>query len=59
MTEDSIIQEVRNAREEYFKQVNYDLDALFDELQKQSSQNNRQEVSLSPKRVDPFPAISK
>jgi hypothetical protein len=59
MTEDSIIQEVRNAREEYFKQFNYDLDALFDAIEKQSVQNHRQEVLLSPKRADPVIDSSK
>lgn len=50
MIRDPIVDEVRKAREAYAKQFNYDLDAMFDDLQRQQRESGRTTVSFPPKR---------
>jgi len=50
MINDPIIEEVRKARDEYAKQFNYDLDAIFRDLKKKHEQPGKKVVSFPPKR---------
>ena len=54
MADDPIIDELRKHRDEYAKRVNYDLDAMFEDLKKveeKAKSEGRKCVSLPPKRV--------
>jgi len=55
MNDDSIIQEVRKARDEYAKKFDYDLDAICQDLQKKQEQPGKQVVSFPPKRLTTGP----
>jgi hypothetical protein len=50
MTEDPIVAEVRRIREEYARRFNYDLDAMFRDIQEKQSRSGRTYVSFPPKR---------
>jgi len=50
MIRDPIVEEVRKAREEYAKQFNFDLDAMFDDLERRQRESGRETVSFPPKR---------
>ena len=50
MIEDPIVAEVRQARDEYAKRFNYDLDAICRDLQNKQTQSGRKIVSFPPKR---------
>ena len=52
MIKDTIVEEVRKAREEYAKCFNYDLDGICKDLKRQQGQNNRKVVSFSKKIVN-------
>ncbi|MGD0897955.1 MAG: hypothetical protein ABR915_08960 [Thermoguttaceae bacterium] len=56
MIDDPIVAEVRNARDEYARRFNYDLDAICKDLEQRQSQSGRNVVSFPPKR--PKPAIA-
>ncbi len=58
---DPIVDEVRKAREDYAKQFNYDLSAMFDDLQRRQREGGRQTVSFRPKRRTPAtqPALAR
>jgi hypothetical protein len=47
---DDIIQQVRNEREAYAKQLGYDLQAIHRDLKAQEQASGRQVVSLPPRR---------
>jgi hypothetical protein len=49
MWRDPIVEEVRKAREELFKQANYDLHALFESLRKSQKERNVKVVSKKEK----------
>ena len=57
MWQDEIVEEIHRIRvraaspsgEEYAKSFNYDLDAIFVDLQKKQAESRREVVSLSPK----------
>jgi hypothetical protein len=49
MYHDPIVEEVRRAREEYAQRFNYDLDAIFDDLQRRQREGGRKTVSFPPK----------
>jgi hypothetical protein len=51
MLEDPIIEEIHRVREEIAAEFNYDLDAIVAHLRQQQQAENRQVVSLPPKRV--------
>jgi hypothetical protein len=55
MAMDSIVAEVRQAREAYAKQFNYDVYAMWRDLKERQHKSGRQGVSLSPKRIEPVP----
>jgi hypothetical protein len=49
MPTDEIIEEIHQIREEYAESFNYDLDAIFADLQKQQAEGGRETVKLSLK----------
>ncbi len=50
MREDEIIKETRRLRDEYAKRFNYDLDLIFEDLQKKQKKSGRKYVSFSDKK---------
>ncbi|HEY9849955.1 MAG TPA: hypothetical protein V6D28_10890 [Leptolyngbyaceae cyanobacterium] len=50
MLQDEIVEEIHRIRDEYAKSFNYDLKAIFADLQKQQAESGREVVKLSPKR---------
>ena len=55
MAIDSIVAEVRRAREAYAKQFNYDVQAMWRDLKARQHKSGRKVVSLLPKRREPVP----
>lgn len=53
MPRDPVVDEIRAIRDEYAKQFNYDLHAIFQDIKKQEMASDRQFVTCSPKRVQP------
>jgi len=53
MAIDSIVAEVRRAREAYAKQFNYDVQAMWRDLKERQHKTGREVVSLLPKRIEP------
>ena len=47
---DEIIEEIHKYREEYAKKFNYDLDLIFEDLQKKQKESGRKYVSFSDKK---------
>jgi hypothetical protein len=54
MAIDPIVAEVRRAREAYAKQCNYDVHAMWRDLQERQHQSGRPVLSLPPKRPEPL-----
>jgi len=52
MAIDHIVAEVRQAREAYAKQFNYDVHAMWRDLQERQQQSGRPVISLPPKRIE-------
>jgi len=50
MIEDSIVAEVRKARDDYAKRFNYDLDAICKDLQEKQKLSGRKLIAFPPKR---------
>jgi len=53
MLEDPIIEELHRVREEIAAEFNYDIEAIVAYLRQQQQMENREVVSLPPKRVAP------
>ena len=53
MWRDSIVEEVRTARQAYAKRFNYDLEAIYRDLKEQEKRSGRRTVSFPPRRVQP------
>lgn len=51
MIKDPVVEEVRQLRDEYAKQFNYDLEAIYRDLKAQEKKSGRKYVSLPPKRL--------
>lgn len=49
MVRDPIVDEVRKSREEYAKRFDFNLDAMFDDLQRRQRESGRKTVSFPPK----------
>lgn len=49
MCENEILEDIHRIREEHAKSFNYDLDAMFEDLQKRQYEDGRQVVNLSQK----------
>ena len=54
MAIDQIVAEVRQAREAYAKQCNYDVYAMGRDLQERQQKSGRTVVALPPKRREPI-----
>lgn len=54
--EDPIVAEVRKQRDEYAKQFNYDLDAIFRDLREKEKTSRHRVVALPPRRIKPVVA---
>ena len=52
MKEDEIVKETRRLRDEYAKKFNYDLDLIFEDLQKKQKESGRKYVSFSDKKKE-------
>ena len=50
MWQDEIVAEIHRIREKYAQSFNYDLRAIFVDLQKKQAESGREVVSLPPKR---------
>ena len=50
MWKDPIVEEIRKHRDEYASKFNYDLKAMFQDLQEREQQSGRMVVTLPPKR---------
>lgn len=50
MSPNEILEEIHRIRDKYAKSFNYDLKAIFADLQKQQAESGREVVKLSPKR---------
>ena len=48
---DTIVEEVRQARDAYAKKFNYDLDAICRDLQEKQRLSHKKVISLPPKRL--------
>ena len=53
MLEDPIIEELHRVREEIAAEFNYDLSAIVADLRRRQQAENRQVISLPPKRIVP------
>lgn len=51
MKADSIVEEVRKARDDYAKQFGYDLNAICKDLQERLQQSGQTAVSFPPKQA--------
>ena len=51
MIPDSIVEEVRTARDDIAKECNYDIDRIFEELRRLEASSTTPHVSLSPRKV--------
>jgi hypothetical protein len=51
MSSDLIVEEIRRLRDEYAKQFNYDLKAMFEDLRQEQRTSGRTIVSLPAKRA--------
>ena len=51
MQPDTIVEEVRQARDAYAKKFNYDLDAICQDLQEKQKLSDKKVISLPPKRL--------
>jgi len=53
MTQDPVLEEVRRCRDEYAKQFNYDLRAMYLDLKEKQEKSERKGVVLPPRRIEP------
>jgi len=52
MIEDPIVAEIHQIREEYARRFNYDLDAMFRDIQEKQLRSGRTYVSFPPNRPE-------
>lgn len=52
MWNDEIVEEVRNVRDEYAAQFNYDLEAIFKDIKQQEDKTDREVISLPPRKPE-------
>ncbi len=55
MWNDEIVEETRQARDQYAAKFNYDLEAIYRDLKKQEEQNPEKSVSLPSKAPETIP----
>jgi hypothetical protein len=51
MGKDGVVEQVREARQEYAKRFDYDVDRIYRDLKKKEAKGGKSTVSLPPKRV--------
>ena len=56
---DPVVAEVRRVREEIAARFNYDLRAIFDDMQHQQENSGQKYVSLSPRRPEMHSPVPK
>lgn len=56
---DEIIEEIHKYREEYAKKFNYDIDLIFEDLQKKQRESGRKYVSFSDKKDETSEDVKK
>lgn len=54
MWKDEIVEEVRQARDEFAAKFDHDMDAIYREVKKQESESERKFVSFPPKPVEVY-----
>ena len=52
MWNDEIVEEVRKVRDEYAAQFNYDLEAIFKDIQQQEERSDREVVTRPSKKPE-------
>ena len=52
MWNDEIVEKVRQVRDEYAAQFNYDLEAIFKDIKQQEEKSDREVVSRPPKKPE-------
>ncbi|MGH9942070.1 MAG: hypothetical protein ACRD9R_06890 [Pyrinomonadaceae bacterium] len=57
MLEDEIVAETRRVREDYAAKFDYDLEAIYRDLQAQEAQSGRPLVTLCPKEPAQWPQV--
>lgn len=57
MWQDSIVEEVRQIRDAYARQFDYNIRAIHEDLKEQEKKSDRKFVSLPPRRVRPVEGI--
>ncbi len=53
MTQDPVLEEIRTRRDEYARQFNYDLRAMYLDLKEKQEQSERKDVVPVPRRIEP------
>ena len=51
MASDEIVNEVRKIRDDYARSLDYDLDAIFEDLKEKERQSGREYVSHPPRKA--------
>ncbi len=51
MKDDPIVQEIREIRDSYAAEFNYNLSALYKDIKKQEEMNGKLHYRLTPKRI--------
>ncbi len=54
---DEIVDEIRKIREAYAEQFNYDLGAIFRDIQERERNSGREYVTLPPRRIVPMTEV--
>jgi len=55
--DDPIVDEIRRIRDAHAARFNYDLDAIFRDVQEKQKTSGRKYVSYPPVRIEPKPAL--
>jgi len=51
MGKDSVVEQVREARQEYAKRFDYDVDRIYRDLKKRETNSGRNAICLPPRRA--------
>jgi hypothetical protein len=58
MWKDPIVEEVRRLRDQYASQLGYDIDRIFQDIQKRQAQTGKKLLSFPPRAPVKIPKIS-
>lgn len=56
MWKDPIVEETRQFREEYAAQLNHDMDAIYEDIQRRQTQSSIKPVSFPPRKPTTIPS---